>query len=105
MCTCPSPRTRAAPRRCVRPQLFARMVEKEVPPAFSTYRAAINGSAAAGYIDVAVNYLDQMTAQGFKTDLSIQVERHHSRHSTRPASRSASQPASPAPTATAQLWP
>ncbi|KAL3919150.1 MAG: hypothetical protein SGPRY_005734 [Prymnesium sp.] len=56
-------------------QVFSLMTERNVPPEFSTYRAAINGSCEAGFIDVAVNYLDQLKALGFAPDLSIKVRR------------------------------
>lgn len=54
-------------------QVFALMAARKVQPEFTTYRAAINGSCEAGAIDVAVNYLDQLKANGFTPDLSIQV--------------------------------
>lgn len=54
-------------------QVLSLMAERDVPPEFSTYRAAINGSCEAGAIDVAVNFLDQLKANGFTPDPSIQV--------------------------------
>ena len=49
------------------------MVERNLPPEMSTYRAAINGSCDAGNLDVAVGFLDQMRTEGHEPDMHVQV--------------------------------
>ena len=64
---------RAGEQKQVRHVIDNVMVEAGVPPAISTFRAAINGSCAGGHTDDAVASLRTLQARGFFPDAQIQL--------------------------------
>ena len=52
--------------------LLSKMRQRDVAPTFSTYRAAINGSATGGHLDRARALVGEMKAAGFEPDLHVQ---------------------------------